>query len=76
MPDVCRSDLVECKHCGEKMNVTPNRQPVAYMEREAEGERLFSHHRRRQLVASVSSHGNDDLRGRDSGAVAARSTST
>jgi len=41
MPAVSRLEVVECAHCGEKMNVAPNRQPVAYMEREVNGQRSF-----------------------------------
>lgn len=34
-------EVVTCQYCGEKMNVLPTRQPVAYVEREEEGVRSF-----------------------------------
>jgi hypothetical protein len=41
MPAVYRLEVVECEHCGEKMNVAPHRQPVVHVEREANGQRSF-----------------------------------
>jgi len=41
MPAVYRLEVIECEHCGEKMNIAPHRQPVAYVEREADGQRSF-----------------------------------
>ncbi len=34
-------EVVECEHCGEKMNVLTSRLPMRYVERVDDGERSF-----------------------------------
>jgi len=34
-------EVVECEHCGGKVNVLPMRQPVTHVERENDGVRSF-----------------------------------
>jgi hypothetical protein len=34
-------EVVVCQHCGEKIDVLPNQQPVTYIERETYGPKSF-----------------------------------
>jgi hypothetical protein len=41
VPTVPRVQVILCEHCGKSIQVAPGRQPVSYIEREANGQRAF-----------------------------------